>query len=110
MNYRRNESSVFFRRALDNRNVRGLYPNGFLPLFGSNIIDYSATVGSKGETSFGMSWDLSHTVGGNYIHYVEFGTQSHCYLCLIAQNSTCLTVFAFVGPTLKICILKKHRY
>ncbi|MCK5728244.1 MAG: TonB-dependent receptor [Methylococcales bacterium] len=69
MNYRRNESSVFFRRALDNRNVRGLYPNGFLPLFGSNIIDYSATVGSKGETSFGMSWDLSHTVGGNYIHY-----------------------------------------
>ena len=69
MNYRRNESSVFFRRALDNRTVRALYPNGFLPLFGSNIIDYSATIGVKGETSFGLSWDLSHTVGGNYIHY-----------------------------------------
>ncbi|MCK5871787.1 MAG: TonB-dependent receptor [Methylococcales bacterium] len=69
MNYRRTESSVFFRRALDNRTVRDFYPNGFLPLLGSTILDYSSTLGVKGKTPFDLSWDLSHTVGGNYLDY-----------------------------------------
>ncbi|MCK4492456.1 MAG: TonB-dependent receptor [Methylococcales bacterium] len=69
MNYRRTESSVFFRRALDNRTIRGLYPNGFLPLLGSTILDYSSTFGVKGKTHFDLSWDFNHTVGGNYLDY-----------------------------------------
>ncbi|MDQ7091931.1 MAG: TonB-dependent receptor [Methylococcales bacterium] len=68
-NYRESESSAFFRRPLDNRNVRSIYPNGFLPLISPTIFDYNATVGVKGETNFNLNWDLSHTVGGNHIDY-----------------------------------------
>jgi iron complex outermembrane receptor protein len=69
MSYHRTESSVFFRRALDNRTVRAIYPDGFLPFLGSSIVDYDGTIGLKGETRFDLSWDLSHTVGGNYLDY-----------------------------------------
>jgi iron complex outermembrane receptor protein len=68
-NYRESEAGAFFRRPLDNRNVRGIYPDGFLPLIAPEIFNYSATFGAKGETYSNFNWDFSHTVGGSYIDY-----------------------------------------
>ncbi len=68
-NYRESESGTRYRRPLDNRNVRSIYPNGFLPLITPKIFDYSATMGLKGETLTGFNWDFSHSAGGNHLDY-----------------------------------------
>ena len=68
-NYRESEAGAFFRRPLDDRNVRSIYPDGFLPLIAPEIFNYSATFGAKGETYSNFNWDFSHTVGGSYIDY-----------------------------------------
>ncbi len=54
----------FFRRSLDDRTVRSIYPNGFLPLIGSDIRDASAAIGARG-TMREWNWDLSGVYGGN---------------------------------------------
>ena len=43
---RSGESAGFFRRALDDRTVRAIYPNGFLPMIGTKISDFSGVAGS----------------------------------------------------------------
>lgn len=45
------------------------YPDGFTPLFKSTNEDYSAAIGYRGETSFGMKFDLSASGGMNKISY-----------------------------------------
>ncbi|MBI1186359.1 MAG: TonB-dependent receptor [Alphaproteobacteria bacterium] len=40
-------SAGFFRRALDDRNVIEIYPDGFLPLINPEVIDYSAAGGVR---------------------------------------------------------------
>ncbi len=62
------EAAGFFRRALDNRTVRAIYPNGFLPLITSNIWDYSGTVGIKGDLA-GWEYDLSTVAGRNTFQF-----------------------------------------
>ncbi len=54
----------FWRRPLDDRTVRSLYPNGFLPLINSTLWDGSGAVGVKGS-ALGWKWDLSQTIGRN---------------------------------------------
>ena len=54
----------FWRRALDDRTVRSLYPNGFLPLINSTLWDASTAFGAKGAVA-GWKWDLSQTIGRN---------------------------------------------
>jgi iron complex outermembrane receptor protein len=54
----------FWRRPNDDRTVRSLYPNGFLPLINSTLWDGSGAVGVKGS-ALGWKWDLSQTVGRN---------------------------------------------
>jgi iron complex outermembrane receptor protein len=44
------ESAGFFRRALDDRNVIQIYPDGFLPIIAPEVTDYSA--------AFGVTWKL----------------------------------------------------
>ncbi len=69
----------FNRRANDNRNrdwnasppgspFVPIYPNGFLPLIVSEIIDISAAAGVRGEVS-GWSTDLSVVYGSNRLNY-----------------------------------------
>jgi iron complex outermembrane receptor protein len=55
---RRGEAAGFWRRANDNRTVRAIYPDGFLPLIESTIYDGSAVAGLRGETR-GWDWDVS---------------------------------------------------
>ena len=54
----------FFRRSRDDRTVRSIYPNGFLPQIASDIKDASGTVGAKGMLD-DWDWDLSAGYGGN---------------------------------------------
>lgn len=61
-NFRTGESGGFFRRPLDDRNVRAIYPDGFLPLIAPDISDYSLAAGIKGEAG-DWSVDLSNTIG-----------------------------------------------
>ncbi|HEY3287926.1 MAG TPA: TonB-dependent receptor [Gemmatimonadaceae bacterium] len=61
---RRGEAAGFWRRALDDRTVRAIAPNGFLPIIASEIADLSGTVGVKGDAK-GWKYDLSAVYGGN---------------------------------------------
>ena len=72
----------FFRRPLDDRTVRAIYPNGFLPLIESHLWDVSEATGLKGTTS-GWNWDLGSVFGRNSFRYnvdnsanVSMGTSS----------------------------------
>ena len=54
----------FYRRSQDDRTVRKIYPNGFLPLIRSDILDASAAAGVRGA-ALGWGWDLSTVIGAN---------------------------------------------
>ena len=58
----------FFRRSSDDRTVRALYPNGFLPLIGSDIRDASASLGARG-TMQEWNWDLGGVFGANSFEF-----------------------------------------
>jgi iron complex outermembrane receptor protein len=58
----------FWRRSLDDRTVRDIYGNGFLPLIGSDIFDGSAALGVKGNAR-GWAWDLSGIYGANSFEF-----------------------------------------
>lgn len=59
------ESGCFYRRSRDNRTVRSIYPDGFLPLIAPTIRDFSVVGGIRGTLGSGWNWDLSQTVGNN---------------------------------------------
>jgi iron complex outermembrane receptor protein len=48
-------SAGFFRRALDDRNVIQIYPDGFLPLIAPEVTDYSGALGVKWALG---DWDM----------------------------------------------------
>lgn len=52
-------SELFFRRPLDDNNVRAIYPDGFLPQLAPDIWDTSVTLGLKQK----HHWDISYTRG-----------------------------------------------
>ncbi len=58
----------FFRRSSDDRTVRAIYPNGFLPLIASDIKDASAAVGLRGAFR-DWNWDLSGIYGSNSFEF-----------------------------------------
>ena len=61
------ESAGFFRRSVDARNIPAIYPDGFLPLINSEVVDYSLAGGIRGTSETGWSWDASINHG-----YSEF--------------------------------------
>jgi iron complex outermembrane receptor protein len=68
MSKREGLAAGFWRRSLDDRTVREIYPNGFLPLIGSDIFDGAGSLGVKG-TARGWSWDLSGVYGTNSFEF-----------------------------------------
>ncbi len=66
--YRKGESGGFYRPSLDKRNVRAIYPDGFLPLIFSTIVDGSFALGAKGDVG-GWLWDLSAQYGTNSFRF-----------------------------------------
>ena len=82
LGHRRGEGAGFFRRPLDDRTVRALYPEGFLPLIQSRIWDGSTSAGARGTVG-GFRWDLSTVYGQNSFNFniansnnVTLGAQS----------------------------------
>jgi iron complex outermembrane receptor protein len=72
----------FYRRSLDDRNVRAIYPDGFLPLIDSKIKDGSLAAGLKGVLGT-WTYDLSESYGGNSFDFnvdhslnTSYGTNS----------------------------------
>jgi iron complex outermembrane receptor protein len=59
---RRSEAPGFFRRPNDDRTLRNIYPDGFLPMIHSDIKDLSGAVGLKGAMG-GWNWDLGTVYG-----------------------------------------------
>ncbi|MGH7496296.1 MAG: TonB-dependent receptor [bacterium] len=65
---RQGEATGFFRRANDDRTVRALHPDGFLPEIHSKVYDGSLAAGLKGTLS-GWVWDLSSVYGRNSFRF-----------------------------------------
>ena len=63
------EGAGFFRRSGDDRTVRAIWPNGFLPVIQAKVSDYSLGAGLKGRAG-GWAWDLSTVYGSNVLNYV----------------------------------------
>jgi iron complex outermembrane receptor protein len=57
-------SAGFYRRALDDRNVISIYPDGFLPLIAPEVDDLSVAGGAKWESG-NWSYDASLVYGKN---------------------------------------------
>ena len=79
---RTGNAAGFWRRPLDDRTVRAIYPDGFLPFIYSTIYDGSAVAGIKGDMR-GWNWDLSAGYGRNSFRFdikntanVSLGAQS----------------------------------
>ncbi|MEY2881271.1 MAG: hypothetical protein RLZZ15_3651 [Verrucomicrobiota bacterium] len=62
------EGAGFFRRPGDDRTIRAIWPDGFLPVIQSKVIDRSLAGGLKGKAS-GWGWDLSTNYGQNSLNY-----------------------------------------
>ena len=61
-------TGCFYRRSLDNRTNRSLYPDGFLPKINAKVADISLAGGVKG--SFGKwAYDFSETIGTNAFRF-----------------------------------------
>lgn len=54
------DSAGFFRRALDERNVIEIYPDGFLPIISPSVDDYSFALGYQWNTG---EWDMDASLG-----------------------------------------------
>jgi len=70
---RSGESAGFWRRAQEDRTVRAIYPNGFLPMIGTKISDFSGVVGLRGDRA-GWRWDVSADYGRNLFHFDVFNS------------------------------------
>ena len=65
----------FWRRPNDDRTIRTLNPNGFLPFINSTLWDASTAAGIKGKL-VGWNWDLSQTVGRNSHNFLISSTNN----------------------------------
>lgn len=65
-NNRTGESPGYFRAARDDRNVRAIHPDGFLPLITPTIRDASFLAGFRTEVA-GWEADFSTVIGGSSI-------------------------------------------
>lgn len=63
------EGAGFFRRPGDDRTIRSIWPNGFLPVIQSKVTDLSLGLGVKGRAG-SWNWDFSTAMGSNQLKYV----------------------------------------
>jgi iron complex outermembrane receptor protein len=66
--YRRGAGFGYFRPPSSERNWPQIYPNGFLPKFAPDVLDFSGAGGVRGVMS-GWSYDLGGTIGHNSFKY-----------------------------------------
>lgn len=46
-----------------------MFPGGYNPTFGADITDFEGVVGARGETDWGLRWDLKGRFGENQVVY-----------------------------------------
>jgi len=73
--HRDGTSGCFYRRSLDNRTNRTIYPDGFLPKINGRVSDFNVSGGVKGSVS-GWAYDLSQTAGGNALNFHMIDTHN----------------------------------
>ncbi|MEO8580022.1 MAG: TonB-dependent receptor [Gemmatimonadales bacterium] len=66
--FRQGAGFGYFRPPSSERNWPAIYPNGFLPKFAPDVLDFSGAGGIRGLFS-GWSYDLGGTVGHNGFKY-----------------------------------------
>ena len=66
--FRQGAGFGFFRAPSDRKNWPAIYPNGFLPKFAPDVLDFSGAGGVRGSLS-GWSYDLGGTVGHSGFKY-----------------------------------------
>lgn len=66
--YREGAGFGYFRAPSSERNWTDIYPNGFLPKFAPDVVDFSAVAGARG-TLTGWSYDVAGSVGHNGFTY-----------------------------------------
>lgn len=62
--YKESEAAGFFRRPSDDRNIRALYPEGFLPKIAPKQQDVFTTLGYRDQGD-SYTYDISSTIGYN---------------------------------------------
>jgi iron complex outermembrane receptor protein len=72
---RKGNAAGFYRRAVQNRTLTELYPNGFLPQIASTITDASLALGVRGKLA-GWNYDISNTFGNNQFKYTIKNTSN----------------------------------
>lgn len=63
------EGAGFFRRPGDDRTIRAIWPDGFLPVIQSKVTDLSLGGGVRGKAG-DWNWDLSSVTGSNKLEYI----------------------------------------
>ena len=66
--HKESESGATARAYNNANNVVAIYPNGFLPLINTDIVDYNLYGGVKGQAA-GIDWDVSVGYGRNVLDY-----------------------------------------
>ncbi|MFN7107555.1 MAG: TonB-dependent receptor domain-containing protein, partial [Brevundimonas sp.] len=66
--HKESESGATARAYNNANNVLAIYPDGFLPLINTEIVDYNLYGGLKGEAA-GIDWDVSVGYGRNVLDY-----------------------------------------
>lgn len=68
--FRKGKAAGFYRYPKQTSQVVAqLYPRGFLPNIGSEIIDRSILAGVRGKTANAWNWDVSSVYGGNQFSF-----------------------------------------
>ena len=88
--YRQGAGFGYFRPPSSERNWPTIYPNGFLPKFAPDVLDFSGAGGVRGVRS-GWSYDLGGTIGHNGFKYNLEHT-------LNTSLGPCLTTACAPGP------------
>jgi len=85
LNYRKGESAAFRRQPAQlNQNILLIYPNGFMPLIGTDNYDRSLSAGIRSEIS-GWKVDFSNTYGNNAI---DFGVSNSLNASMLENSPT----------------------
>ncbi|MEP6991505.1 MAG: TonB-dependent receptor [bacterium] len=69
------EAAGFWRRPSDDRTLKTLYPNGFLPIIASDIVDGSGAAGYKGSAA-GWNYDLGTVLGSDQFGFTIKNTNN----------------------------------